>query len=274
MKYVRFCFIGVALFLLAGCFQVETVVRVNPDGSGTVEERMLFSKKILAQFEAMMQGFAGEGNAKPQTMELFDPNKLKAQAESMGEGVIYISGEKVVTDKYSGYKATYAFTDINKLRLSRQNGGSAGEAAGGAKPPAVPILFNFTKGSPATLTIEMPKEATAATATDTPAAAPSADTAKMSEEEAKKLTELFHGLKFLLAIEVNGNIIETNAGHRDGNRLTLADFDLEKFGNALPQLEKLSGLNGRSMEEAKVLLKDFPGIKMEMNEKLKVVFGK
>jgi len=69
--------------LLAGCFQVSTVVRVNPDGSGTVSETMLLSKKMIARMDELMQGFAGENGAKQESVDLFDPVKLKAQAADM-----------------------------------------------------------------------------------------------------------------------------------------------------------------------------------------------
>ena len=65
MKLFRFCLLGVMLVSLAGCFQVSTVVRVNPDGSGSVEERVLLSRKVMAQFEGLFQGLAAEGGARP-----------------------------------------------------------------------------------------------------------------------------------------------------------------------------------------------------------------
>src|SRR6266498_593522 len=112
-----------ALLILPGCFQVDTVIKVNRDGSGTIEETMLVSKKLLAQMNEMMQGFAGQegnkGNNKAQPPDIYDPAKLKAKAVEMGSGVTYTSGEKVSTDKFMGYRAVYTFTDINKLLLTQ-----------------------------------------------------------------------------------------------------------------------------------------------------------
>ena len=92
MKHFRLVITVVAIFFLAGCFQVSTVVRVNPDGSGTVVETMLLSKKMIAKMNEMMQGFAGESGAKPEPIDMFEPAKLKAQAAGMGEGVTYQIG--------------------------------------------------------------------------------------------------------------------------------------------------------------------------------------
>jgi hypothetical protein len=135
------------LFLLAGCFQVSTVDRVNPDGRCTVVETMLLSKKMIARMNEMMQGFAGESGAKPEPVDLFDSAKLKSQAAGMGEGISYLSGEKTESAEYSGYTATYAFKDINTLRLNQQGGESAGRADG-QKAPSMPLLCPFQQGLP------------------------------------------------------------------------------------------------------------------------------
>jgi hypothetical protein len=81
-------------------------------------------------------------------------------------------------------------------------------------------------------------------------------------------------MKFVLAIDINGSIISTNATHRDGNRLTLLELDMEKMGDAMSRMEKLNRLKPDSFGEAKELLKEIPGIKVDMNDKLTVVFDK
>ncbi len=276
MNHFRLITMSIAIYLLTGCFQVSTVVRVNPDGSGTVGETMLLSKRMIAQMNEMVQGFAGENGAKPEPIELFEPDKLKAQAAGMGNGVTYLSGEKSETAEYSGYTATYAFKDINTLRLGQKSEESAGGAEG-QKTPSMPLLFHFSKGSPATLTIEQPREKSPAKVTEPPADKVDSTTGTNSaipDGEAKQLAEMFMGMKMSLAVEVNGAILETNATHRDGSRITIVDFDLAKFGSSLPQLEKLKLLQGSSPADAKELMKGFPGMKMDLNDRLKVVFGK
>lgn len=275
MRCFKLVMAGVISCLLAGCFQVATVVHVNPDGSGTVEERVLLSKKLIAQLDAMFQGFAGEGGEKPKGLEIFEPDKLKDQAASMGEGVTYLSGEKVESADYTGYAAMYAFTDITRLRLNNTSSDAMGAASGGRKAAALPMTFRFSKGSPSTLTVVHPREKTAESVGTRTSAEPASSPATPAEppgEELKKLAELFMGLKFQLAVEVNGTIVSTNATHRDGQRLTLVDFDLAKLGNAAANIEKLGMLNDASFDEAMAMLKDIPGMKADMNEELKVVF--
>lgn len=85
---------------------------------------------------------------------------------------------------------------------------------------------------------------------------------------------MLRGLRFSLAVEVNGTIANTNATHRDGTRLTLVDMD---FGKLAGGMEKLSGLGAANpgamtMDQARALWKDVPGVKVDMNEELTVVF--
>ncbi len=276
MNHLPRMLFALALLLLAGCFQVDTVVRVNPDGSGTVVETMMLSKKMLAQMNEMMQGFAGEGGAKPEPIDLYEPDKLKAQAASMGAGVSFRSAKRAETTDYSGYTVTYVFKDINKLKLNQQKG-SPTDATAGEKAPPSPVLFHFTKGSPAKLTIEMPRDKAAGRNTEAPKEeikVPPANKGAIPDEEAKKLLETFMGMKMALSVEVNGAIVQTNATHLSGNRITIVDLDLAKFGSSLPQLEKLRQLKTSSFADARELMKDFPGMKIDMNDRLTVVFTK
>lgn len=278
MKYLRLSIPAVALLLLSGCFQVIEVMHVNPDGSGTVEESMLLSKKFFAQMNEMMGGFAGNGGVKPEPIELYDPAKLREQASAMGKGVTYLSGKKIETADFTGYSAVYAFTDINKLNLNQQ--ASALGAPAGNGQSAQMLNFHFTKscpGSPAKLTIEQPaekKSAASPPAEEAPPAATPASPSAPVDGEAAKILKMFMGMKFVLAIDINGTISSTNATYRDGNRITVLDFDMEKLGNSASQLEKLNRLKPGSLGDAKELLKDFPGMKVDMNDKLTVVFDK
>jgi sulfur carrier protein ThiS len=269
------------MFLLTGCFQISTTVKVNPDGSGTVEECMLLSKKMMAQIKEMMQGLAGEAGEKQKPLEMFEPDKLKAQASTMGAGVIYQSASKVETADYTGYRAVYAFADINKLRLSQQSD----SPLGGSKSETLPLTFHFTKGSPGSLTIVQPHPAATTKTPEAPAAeeAPKASAVEApappaqspaQDPAAEQFLEMLKGMKMAVAVEVNGTIVSTNASHRAGNRLTIIDFDLARLGSAGPGLEKLAQLNGRSLQDATELLRQIPGLTMELNDRVTVVFNK
>jgi hypothetical protein len=123
----------------------------------------------------------------------------------------------------------------------------------------------------------MPKEKAAGQNVEAPkedTETPPADKGAIPDEEAKKLVEMFMGMRMTLSVEVNGAIKGTNATHLSGNRITIVDFDLAKLGASIPQLEKLKQMKKSSLADARELLKDFPGMKMDMNDQLTVEFTK
>ena len=76
----RMSLIALALPLFSACMNMEAVIRVMPDGSGTVERNLVITNDLLMGFLEEMGG-----------TEDFDvcgsPEELAAMAERMGEGV-------------------------------------------------------------------------------------------------------------------------------------------------------------------------------------------
>ena len=44
-------------FFIAGCLQVETTLKVKKDGSGTINEKVLFSKTFVNMIKEFAQAF-------------------------------------------------------------------------------------------------------------------------------------------------------------------------------------------------------------------------
>ena len=126
MKVLRFLILTLPFFMLAGCFDVETVVRVRSDGSGVVEERMLMGGELIAMAR-QMQAASGEPT---ETNTLYKREELEDRAKAMGPGVSLVSVEPLVGEEREGYVAVYAFPDINKLVLNQNPGDKAPSGAG------------------------------------------------------------------------------------------------------------------------------------------------
>ena len=117
---------------LSGCLQIEKVVKLKPDGSGTIEETVVMSKASIAQMEQMASGFGALGDKKADKkttkpaagFEVMDEKKLKAAAAGMGEGVTFVSAKKIDNETGSGFTAVYAFADISKVKLDQNPGDS------------------------------------------------------------------------------------------------------------------------------------------------------
>lgn len=263
---------GLTVGGLTGCLQIEKTVKLKIDGSGTVEETVVMSKAMVEQMKQMGKQFAaGFGaEAKPKTPEkefsLLDEDKLKKEAAQMGEGVTFVSAKKVTTETGEGYTAIYAFKDINTLKLD-QNPQSAAPKMGpdSGQPEKKEIIgFQFTKGTPAVLTITMP-----------PPNFKKKDAAKKDKTDAaatQMAMQFFKDMKISIAVEVAGKITETTASNRDGARVTLMEMDFNKLLADPKKFEEFTANEPESLEDAKKILKGIPGVNIETNPQVTVKF--
>lgn len=268
MKALRLLFAAlVVMFGLTGCLQMEQVVKLKPDGSGTVEETVVLSKAGLAAMEQMVGSLAGDNKKEGASAmpDLFDEAKLKAAAVKMGEGVTFVSAKRIDGEQGKGFTAVYAFTDISKLKLD-QNPGEALPDSGGPKPAGnkkEPIVFQFDKGTPAQVTLKMPA----------PEFKPKEPQPEGMEDMAMQMMkQMFKDMRISLAVEVQGTISETNAEYRDGSRVTLMDMDFNKVMADPGKFKALAKANPQSLQEAKALIKGLDGVKIESAPEVKIKF--
>jgi hypothetical protein len=256
------------LVALTGCLQVDALVKVKPDGSGTIEQKVMMTAATVAQMKSMM-AFGGD-KAGGKSGELFDEAKLKSEAAAMGEGVTFVAGKKVTApDGGEGYTATYAFTDISKLKLKNNPsafapGGGALQMKSSSKQP--PVTFQFTKGRPAELTIVNTRVKSAkkeeAPAADDPA----------QEAMLPMMQQALKDMRMLVAIEVEGKIAETNAQWREGSRVTVMDMDVNKLLADPAKFKALTKIKDPNSAEGKALLASVPGVKIETADAVKIKF--
>jgi hypothetical protein len=280
---LRSLLIAAACTLFAGCFQIERVVNVKPDGSGTITETVIIPKAIIAQMKAMTDSFGkglGADGAQPTTPAKSpgepDEAKLKEQASKMGEGVTFVSAKKAATASGEGFTAIFAFTDISKVKLD-QNPSDAVPSPGpgvqvNPKAPPEIITFQFTKAKPSQLIVNMPAFKPGKDA-EKKEAKPKADEFPGGEEMAMAMMkEMFKDMRMTLAIEVNGKIVKTDADNVAGNRVTLMDMDFNKLLANPEKFKALSKAEPKGLEEAKALMKGIDGIKFETKPKVSIAF--
>jgi len=285
MKALLRSFLAVAVVLaFAGCLQVENIVSVKPDGSGTVTATVVMPKAVIEQMKQMMEGFAkglGErGGSKPaetKPFEIMNEAKLKENAAKMGEGVTFVSAKKISTATGEGYVATYAFTDINKLKLD-QNPGSAmpDQKAGGmtqsVETEAETVTFEFTKGKVAKLVVKNPPPKPASD-TEKKDKAPEPAAPAGDEEMAKMMMQqMFKDMRIVLAVEVAGKIVKTDAEHVAGSRATFMEMDFNKLMANPEKFAALSKAQPKTLEETKALVKGIDGIRVESKPKVTIDF--
>jgi hypothetical protein len=100
---------GLCLALVfSGCLDLEKVITLNADGSGTLVETGILTKDEVKRRKE---------NAEPSTppdpddaaFNWISENRLRERASELGEGVTFVSAKRVSTDKGQGWATTYAF---------------------------------------------------------------------------------------------------------------------------------------------------------------------
>jgi hypothetical protein len=73
-----------------------------------------------------------------------------------------------------------------------------------------------------------------------------------------------------IAVRPVGRLVGTNSAYVDGNRVTLIDFDLDQLLKDESTFNRLR--DARTEEDAKAVLKDLPGIKVNLEPEITIEF--
>lgn len=247
--------IGLAI-VVSGCINSTSLIRVKPDGSGTIEQTTLVNLATLKGLMGGMGAAADKGSS-----GVLNEAEFKRSAERMG--VRPVSLTPVKDGNFEGAKAIYAFDDISKVRVDQdpQVAGATGKFTS-SSASSNPIRFAMTKqGAASVLTISV-DEKVAAEATSKAQAAPSLD--KIDPSMMQMIKTMFDGFHVLIDVEVDGTIVKTNADYVNGSRITLLEVDME---GVFADEDKLKALQskikpGASLSELRPYLKDIKGVKV------------
>lgn len=270
-KTLGILLLGIATLAVAGCMEIETVVRVKPDGSGTITERLVMSNEIVG----MMQEMAPEG----QPAELYNEQELRNAAPGYGEGVTYVSAKDVETEFGKGYEASYAFADINKIRVGQDPGDKMpGDGPVEGEDDAGDFTtFTMQPGSPAELVIHWPvDEAKSKSVETTETASTDEAPVEQSAEEQEAAMEMmqmaFKDMRMSMHVEVAGSVVDSNATHLNGSRVTLVDIAFAEFLNSEEAMTKMASNSEQSVADMKEMMALIPGLKMEIEPEVTVRF--
>jgi hypothetical protein len=279
MRYFRFLCVVICSVFLFGCFQTDTVIRIKPDGSGVVEETFLLSNSLMESFQELSKGFADDDSNtnKEVKIEKQDPvqgmiKDAQSRENQYGPDVKFVSAIPLKTETMSGYKAIYAFKDINTLKVNQNPGSKTKKPGAGEENPAKEeiILFKFVKGPVSTLTVTMPKNKEGKEVQ-----VPKGEVQTKGEADpkaAEMAMMLFKDMGIRIALEIDGTILNTNATYRKKSELTIVDLNFGKLIENKDVFEKVIAANPKTIEEAKELIKGIEGLKMEMTNPIVVEF--
>ena len=255
-KRIQLIFLAVAASLgLSNCMDVQQIVKVKKDGSGTIEETMILS--LPPELAAMA------GDQDP-LGDLLKGDAQKDRAKEMGEGVELVSSEKFDKDGKKGLKTIFKFADINKLKLN----GDAGMSAMNPDPNAKKkkdddkvIKFKFEKGDTSKLTIVTP-----------PMEGVDGADEKIDPQQFAMMSQFMKGMRIRVSVEPEGKITKTDASYSDADSVTLVDIELDKLLEDQGKFEEFTALSKeKDREKVAAKMKEL-GIKGEAKEEITVEF--
>jgi len=255
-----------AVTLLTGCFKVETTVKINKDGSGKIFQTVMMSKI----FVEMISQFAGSFGDSSSTEEfsLFDEEEFIESAKEFGSGVQYVGGEYVSEDGWEGFRAEYAFDDLNKIRLEPEpdNKVSIGmKKKDVEKKDTEYYFFKFIKGDIPEVIIDRPE-------IEKDFDNEEIDVEGSSDELNEEFLKMMEGMRVDIVLEFEGEIVETNATHVEGSRVTLLSMDFGEIVKNKETLEMLKKSQLDEIEDLEAFVEKIPGMKLELKKPVSVKF--
>ena len=274
---IRLVALVAAAALTSGCITSLTNIKVRPDGSGTIDQTLSMTAEAAKQIAALAGGF-GDPAAKKKDggdglPDFFSEQSMKDAAGKLGEGVVFVSSKPVSTPGRVGRIATYQFADITKVRIDQkpQTGDMPGADDSAGKEGKEDVLFRFARrptGS-SELTVLFPEPDFGKKKTD--GADADQDEKKTPDpQQLEMMKKIFEGLKVGIDVTVFGQIIKTNSPYVQGSTVTLLEMD---FSQVLANDVLMSRMNQpKSLEEAKAMLKDVKGFKINLDREVAIEF--
>lgn len=269
--FIRVLPIIIAAIFFTGCIEMQTKIKLNKDGSGSVEENIFIGKAIINMLKEFAAAFA-DSTQPQQEFNFFEEEKIRSKAYEFGEDVVLTSFEMIKTEEKEGYKAIYKFSDINKVVVNQDPSHEMPVPDASNKPKEY-LQFKFVKGKPSRIEFTFPKEEKKSDEkkSDEIVQSEEAD-AETDSTNLAQMSEFMKDMKARIEIEVAGKIVGTNASHVENNVVTLFDIDFGKLISDKDKWEKFQKLNPDTFEEAKGLLSEIPGFKIELNKSVYIDF--
>ena len=255
-----------AVTLLTGCFKVETTVKINKDGSGKIFQTVMMSKT----FVEMISQFAGSFDDSSSTEEfsLFDEEKFIESAKEFGSGVKYVDGEHVSEDGWEGFRTEYTFDDLNKIRLEPEPDDKVSigmEEQDVEEEDTEYYFFKFIKGDVAEVIIDRPEIEKDIDAEVT-------EVEGNNDEFNEVFLKMMEGMRIDIVLEFEGEIVETNATHVEGSKVTLLAMDFGEIVKNKETLEMLKKSQPDEIEDLEAFVEKIPGMKLEIKKPVSVKF--
>ena len=264
MTFIRRALVIAAALPLVGCFESSTVIKLKADGSGTIEQRLLLTDAAMDQMRAFAILGGGDASSADPTSEA----QARALADTLGPGVSFVSSAPVKTAKAQGRESIYAFTDITKVHVSEQPRLPAGPVSPGGSANVGEITFTLTRqpDGNALLRMQVPK----LDILPMDASGPPGSIVGPTVQQIEMIKGILAGAHLTVAIEPDGQVVQTNAPFVDGNRVTLVDLDVDQAAADPDLATKLRA--PKTADDLKAAVKSIPGLKITLDPEISITF--
>jgi hypothetical protein len=262
MKSIKlFLLLIFSIIVFSGCLKVDTKIKLNKDGSGTIEENVLMSDAVVAMMNEFMSSFQDSSTA-PEEFKLFKEDELIGKSSDYGEGVEYVSGKELIINGWNGYKAVYSFKDINQVEIETDPNT---KIESGTLDEKEHFSFHFIPGKIAELIIDRPELVREDMDVN-------ANVDEGNGQPDDKFIKLLEGMEMKISLEFNSVIIETNAEYVDDKEITMFEIKFSKLLKNKRSLEMLKNNPPESLDDMKALVDKIPEIKIDTQRKIFVKF--
>jgi len=212
-----------AALVLGGCLEIKTVLVVQKDGSGTIEQTMYMPAEKSA-------------DAKPK----FDRDKAQAAAAGMGAGVVLKSFESLPDkDGRVGFKMVYAVPDVSALTFTLM-------PSMGKQDEKDQVKIAFSKSPKPRLMITMPP---LGKDEDKPA---KVRTPEQKEQSLKMLQAIGKNMHLQFIVKPAGTIAKTDATYvsQAKDAVTLLNYNLNAVVQDAAMLKKFADMEDKFANDA------------------------
>ena len=262
----RVAFVVTCAVACSACLSSATLIRVKADGSGTIEQTLLFNPSSIEKAFAGM-GLKSTGGKSSDKSPGVKAEDLTKDLGRLGDGVSLVSVRPVsLPDGFEGAAVTLAFEDISKLQTEdflMPGPAADGKKSDGGAMDGIQFVMDRQPDGSSILTARFRESKKGTNASQS--SKKSKGTPDLDDPEVRQMVKtLFKGFRIAVDLEVGGQIISTNADYVDGKRITLAEINLERLISESKKLESLDKVLSPDASIAKVRphLKDIKGLKI------------
>ena len=286
--------------VMSGCVKQKILVKVKPDGSGTILVSAVYQKNIVDMVDkqvAAQRAQLEKNGMDTSKLEdpLFNEKQFEEQAKMFGTDIEYVKAKKVKTASGRGFIAVYKFKSIDDVKLDLNKLVSPGPKFGPQTPGDDSVSFEFTKGDVAKLQVTIPKmdiPEDSDTTKELPASTP------LTEQEKSQLTgpqgamfgltgnettreevirKICGDMSISIALQVEGEVVKSNATYKDPKkkgRCTLFAIDFSTMLEDDKTCTRIVNNESPNFIEAIIAEKSVKGIERETKPEITVEFKK